>query len=219
MHPRSPEAPTLLTPEGSRAVEFVNLVFNSIEYDWRERQKEIPEVVSRWKRDTSAALEAFMLGAKPGVLVDTIKDPKAVEAYLSRAGKDALVYKETCIADRALVRERIEQESELAQELGWQESMTVDEWLSHASPGGDGVQRGIIGFFLGYPASAIRAYSNKQIKNPVSVVIEGPQGGRAYYFTTDATLQDAPDVKALTQKTREAFVRGGFEHLLGKKSD
>jgi len=78
--------------------------------------------------------------------------------------------------------------------------------------------RSIIGFFLGYPRSAVNAYGNKQISEPRGVDIEGPNGGRAFYFTTDVQLAEADDVKALAERTRNAFDKAGLGQFFRDKN-
>jgi len=220
MEPGTPDRNREKLPdEARRAIGFVNKVFTSFDFDWREKAKRMPaETFNQWRHDVTAACEAFWLGVKPAVLVENLKDPDAVQQYLDEAGRNAFVYRNTMIVDRDLVMQRIANELDFARELGWHDDMTVDDWLAQASPGGDGRQRSIIGFFLGYPRSAVNAYGNKQISEPRGVNIEGPNGGRAFYFTTDVHLAEADDVKALAEKTRAAFNNAGLGQFFRDKN-
>lgn len=218
MEPGNPEGrKEMLPPETKQAIRFINIVFQSFEKDWQQTAQELPpDVFNQWKHDNQAACFAFMLGIKPAVLVDTLKDTKAVQGYLDESGKNAFIYRDTMIVDRNLVMQRIREEAEFAQELGWREGLTVDEWLAQANPGGDGRQRSIIGFFLGYPRSAVTAYGNRQITKPQGIDIRGPHDGRAFYFTTDAELAEADDVKALAEKTKSTFEKAGLGKFMQK---
>ncbi len=200
-----------LSEQAKQAIGFVNVVFRSFDNDWQAKAGWLPvDVYNQWRNDVIAACESFWLGVKPAVLVDDLKDTGEVQRYLDEAGRNAFVYKNTMIVDRDLVMQRIAAEPDFAKNLGWREDLTVDGWLALASPGGDGRQRSIIGFFLGYPESAVDAYGNRKIVEPQGVNIEGPNGGRSFYFTTDVTLTEADDVKALAQKNREAFEKAGL---------
>ena len=174
---------------------------------------------NQWRFDITAACEALWLGVKPATLVEKLKDPEAVLQYLHEAGRDAFIYRDAMIIDRDLVLRRIAEEPDFAHELGWHDGMTVDDWVAQASPSGDGIQRSIIGFFLGYPKSAVNAYGNKQIHTPHVVNIRGPFGGRAFYFVTDAQLEEADDVKTLAEKTKGAFCRAGLDRFFRNETD
>ncbi|MBI2474034.1 hypothetical protein HYV70_05790 [Candidatus Uhrbacteria bacterium] len=195
-----------LSEQSQRAIGFVNCVFTSFESDWRETGKNLPpEIFEKWKNRTTASILAFMLNVKPALFLDMLKDRERVQKYLDDSGKNSFIYQESFIVDRDLVMGRIKEESNIAQELGWKEGMTIDEWLLEANPNGNEKQRGIIGFFLGYPKSAINAYATHQIKNPTLVEIGG-----ALFFTTDATLKEADDVKFLEKKYKTAFQKAGL---------
>jgi|GEM_PF-6989291 len=203
-----------LTTEARQALKFVNTVFQNFNFDWQANVT--TDSGRQWKSDVTCACLAFMLGVKPAVLCEGVKDTTPLQAVLDEAGKNAFVYipggsrDHTVIVDRDQVMARIAEESEWAHELGWREGMTPDEWITQANPGGNGEERALIGFFLGYPKSAIQAYSNKAINKAAGVDIEGPYGGRTFYFTTDETLEHADDVETLTGKTRTAFMDAGF---------
>jgi len=219
METGSPERDRERLPEEARqAISFANKVYTSLDFDWQEKAKTIPvDVLNRWRHNLFVTCEAFWLGVKPAVLIEHLKEVVSIQHDLDSAQRNAYIYKNEMIVDRDLVLQRIADEPDFARDLGWQEGMTVDDWLAQASPGGDGRQRSIMGFFLGYPKSAVTAYGNKQITKPVGVSIEGPHGGKAFSFTTDAELVDADDVKALTQKTRSAFIKVGLGKFLREK--
>lgn len=221
MEPGNPERrENQLPPETQQAMEFINIVFSSFETDWTVTAQRLPpDTFNQWKYDNQSACMAFMLGIKPATIVDKLKDIEAIQKYLDKSGKNAFIYQDTMIVDRDLVLQRIKEETDFAQALGWQEGLSVDEWLTQANPGGDGKQRGIIGFFLGYPKSAIMAYSSKQIKKPYNVGIPGLNVGRTFYFTTDAELSEADDIKALAEKTKMTFEKAGLGKFMREKVD
>lgn len=189
-------------PNGTkRALGFVNCVATSL----------TPEKRAMWNKDIQVALIGFILGVRPAVLMDfPLDNPDVVQTYLDAEGRNTFIHRNEMIVDRDAVQRRIDSDPEFAKTLGWQEGMSIDEWLSHANPGGNGQERGIIGFFLGFPKSAVAAYSNKQIGTAKGVNIPGPYGGRVLYFTTDEKLAEADDVNDLRQKSRAAFENAGL---------
>lgn len=196
-----------ILPERRRAIGLVNCIAKS----FPEEQK------GALDKDTRAALLGFMIGVKPAVLMRELPDPGAVQHHLEAEGVNAFIYQNSMIVNRDAVLERVAEEPALAAEFGWAEGMTVDEWLARSNPSGNVKQRGIIGFFLGYPQSAILAYTGDGISDPKGVDIPGPYGGRLFYFATDAGLVDADDVTALAEKSRAAFERAGFGEFMPEK--
>ncbi|MFA6295890.1 MAG: hypothetical protein WC663_00900 [Patescibacteria group bacterium] len=206
MEPGSPEGQVVeeqgpLPKETQKALDFVNDI---------EMSLTTPKEKEEFFRDLQSQLFSFMLNIRPSVLAIGFKDPDAIQKLVDQYKKNAFVYNGKMIVDRDLVQQRISEETDFAKALGWKDGMSIDAWLKQGSPKKMGRQSGIIGFFLGYPKSAVIAYSFRRIKKSVTVNIEGPYESDALIFATDKSLVDSEDVKALKEKYKTAFEKAGL---------
>lgn len=175
-------------------------------------------------KDVEAQLLGFVLDIKPAVFLGKIDEPitnsKLIVDFLVENGVDALVYGPFLINNKLLL-ERINSEFDFAQELGLEQGMSLDDFLSKTSP----YERNVLGeartgFILGFPQSAIRAFSDHLMatngkpalnsEQLVSIDIEHPAGGRVFYFSTSKSAEHAPDVENLKQRVNQTFNDVGY---------
>ena len=197
-----------LPRETKKAIRFVNCVAMALS----------PEERVFLNADMKAALLGFMLGIRPGVLFEGgIAKTEKIQAFLDDNHIDGFIYRSTrgnsFIINRRSIEERIERElkhdPEFAKQLGWQEGLSLDEWLRLADEWGNFQQRRIVGFFLGYPKSALQAFGQEGQKNQ-GIEIAGPYGGRVLYFTTTPEMAEADDVRNLIEDSRMKFKAAGL---------
>ena len=203
---------------GRRAMELVDEAWEVLPSD---RDMSGPGM-----RDMEAGLYGFGLGERPGYLFDFSLDTAGGERMVSRLreqGVEARLHNNKLLYSRAAVEGRILAEPKLAELLGWKEGMDVDAWVETGSPSGTGVERGVIGFVLGYPKSAVEAYSKgfEAADSWEGIKIESPGGGRALYFTTDARFVDTIDVRMARERMDQSFEEAGLdaEVLEGRRAD
>ncbi len=169
--------------------------------------------------DDISACRGLLLGVKPAILFapreELIKDSSAIINYLNQSGFDMMMSGNFLI-NRRVLKDRIEKEKYFAREIGWEEGMSLEEFVAMANPDHKDLLGAIrTGFLLGFPVSAIRAFGNFLQHGDNSsldrVDILDPNGGRVYYFVTEKNGQFAPDVKELRQKVDGAFKQAGYD--------
>jgi hypothetical protein len=170
-------------------------------------------------RDVQAQLLGFALNIKPAIFLGKIDEPTIVSAepiidFLSTNGIDAMIYGPFLI-NRKLLLDRIKNELDFAKELGWEEGMSLEDFLAKTSP----YERNVLGeirtgFILGFPQSAIRAFGENRISPKheliIPIDIEGPTGGRVYFFSTAKSAEHAPDLEDLKKRVGVVFDHAGY---------
>lgn len=167
--------------------------------------------------DVKAQCIAFMFGVKPAIVFERMNKTAELEMFLEESGKKFFVHRYevanrdmTMIVDEELVMNRINEELVFAQELGWKEGMTIEGWLTQPKGGENKVkQKSIMGFFLGYPRSAILAYGKGVIENPELVQI-GDEGV-VLSFVTASELAHEADVLDISSQVKAAFSENGIK--------
>lgn len=177
MHERVPQTP--LPETASPKIEAINSFASYLDEKGIGGEK----ITDREEKN---ALIAFSLQAKPGVFLTpkasiSQSEEVALKSNLEPLGVNAIGHK-NILLNPDLISERLRQEKDFAQEIGWNTDKTVVENIKAAT----GTERFItepqlaarLGFVLGYPASAIRTYArqtelnNRGLKLPVMLIRE-----------------------------------------------
>ncbi len=113
-------------------------------------------------------VRAAVLGVRPAAFEDwggTLEDPMAVEQALRSEGIDAVVTPHM-IFNVPVLEQRIAQEPDLAQEVGWEDGMNTRHFVERYQQSNrdhlDARMNMLRGFLLGFPASAIYGFKRRE---------------------------------------------------------